>query len=174
MTKNSLKVISIIFGIFAIHFTINLIPDKTKKTFTALDKNYSFKNEISVSEDFETDFESAYRIVFNFENTKDSLLPIKKKLEVLRNGKLVELYGNRNNRFVSKSGATYKLNLELENRNSSLNKFNIIIYEDSMPGPTYELLIEREFKWVFWTIDGILILISLIAGYFGFRQKASR
>lgn len=176
MTKPSSKIISLIFGVFAIYLTINLIPDKTKKKFTALDKQYSFTKNIHISEKFETDFESAYRILLSFENINDSLLPVKKKLEVLRNGKPVELYGNKNNCFVSKSGAQYKLKLDLENAktNSNLNKFNLIITEDNMPGPTYELYFEREYKWLYWSIDGLIILIALIAGYFGFRQKASR
>ena len=160
----------------SIYFTISLIPDKTKKEFTALDKQYSFTEEISISEKFKTDFDSAYRIWFDFENANDSLLPIKRNLEVLRNGKSVELYGNKNNCFESKSGATYELKLKLENANgnSNPNKFNVRIQEDGLPGPTYELLIEREYKWLLWTIDGVIILIALITGYFGFRKKASR
>jgi len=67
-----------------------------------------------------------------------------------------------------------KLKLENANGNSNPNKFNVRIQEDGLPGPTYELLIEREYKWVLWTIDGIIILIALITGYFGFRKKASR
>ncbi|NRD24967.1 hypothetical protein HNV10_17080 [Winogradskyella litoriviva] len=173
MTKTSSKIISIIFGVIAIYFTLNLIPDKTKKEFTALDKQYSFTEEITISEKFKTDFDSAYRIWFSFENSSDSLLPIKKNLKVLRNGKPVELYGDKNNCFVSKSGATYELNIKLENAegNSNLNKINIKINEDGLPGPTYELYFEREYKWLFWTIDGILIFIALITGYFGFRKK---
>ena len=176
MTKFSLKIISIIFGMIAIYFTINLIPDKTKKKFTALDKNYSFTNEISISEKFVTDFDSSYCISILTERTSDSMFQMKKKIKVLRNGKSVELYGNENNCFVSESGTKYELNVELENAdgNSSLNKFNIKIREDNLPGPTYELLIEREYKWVLWTIDGITILIALIIGYFAFRKKASR
>ena len=77
MTKILLKTLSIIVGVIAIYFTVNLIPDKTKKKFIALDNQYSFTKEISVSEKFITDFESAYRILFDFENTNDSLLPIK-------------------------------------------------------------------------------------------------
>jgi len=176
MIKTLLKTLSIIVGVIAIYFTVNLIPDKTKKKFTALDKQYSFTKEISISEKFITDFDSAYRILLDFENTNDSLLPIKKNLKVLLNGKFVELYGNKNNCFVSKSGATYHLKLKLENANgnSILNRFNIRIQEDGLPGPTYELLIEREYKWVLWIIDGLIILIALITGYFGFRKKASR
>ena len=173
MTKTSSKIISLIFGVIAIYFTISLIPDKTKKKFTALDKQYSFTKEISITEKFKTDFNSAYSIWFDFENTNDSMLPIKKNLEVLRNGKSVELYGNKNNCFESKSGVTYELKLKLENANdnTNLNKFNVRIQEDGLPGPTYELLIEREYKWLLWTIDGVIILIMLITGYFGFRAK---
>jgi hypothetical protein len=176
MTKTSLKIISIIFGVITIYFTINLIPDKTKKKFTALDKQYSFTNEISISEKFKTDFYSVYKIVFSFENANDSLLPIKKNLQILRNGKPVELYGDKNNYFESKSGATYELNLKLESAKGNLNKnkFHIKIMEDGLPGPIYEMMFEREYKWVYWTIDGLIILIALITGYFGFRKKASR
>ncbi len=176
MTKTSLKIISIIFGVIAIYYTVNLIPDKTKKKFTALDKEYSFTKEIRITEEFKTGFESVYRIWFSFENTNDSLLPIKKNLQILRNGKPVELYGNKNNCFGSESEATYELNLELENAkgNSNLNKFNIEIREDGFPGPIYELMFEREYKWMFWTIDGFIIFIALITGYFGYRKKASR
>ena len=173
MKRKSLKITSIIFGIIFIYFTINLIPDKTKKKFTALEKEYTFTNETHITEKFETDFESAYRILFNFENINDSLIPKKKNLEILRNGKPVELYEDKNNCFVSEAGVEYELNLILENAkgNTNLNKFKIIIAEDNLPGPTYELLIEREYKWVFWTIDGIIFLIALISGYFGFRKK---
>ena len=176
MTKTSSKITSIILGVIAIYFTIKLIPDGTKKNFTALDKHYSFANEISISEKFKTDFYSVYRIVFSFENINDSLLPIKKNLEVFRNGKPVELYGNKSNCFESKSGATYELNLKLENAkgNSNENKFNVKIVEDGLPGPIYEMMFEREYKWVYWLIDGLIIFIALISGYFGFRKKASR
>jgi hypothetical protein len=171
MTINSSKIISVVLGIIAIYYTITLIPDKTKKKFIALDKQYSFTKEISVSEKFETDFDSAYKVLLDFENANDSSLPIKKNLQVLRNGKPVELYGN--NSFVSKSGASYELKLILENTNdnSNPNRFNVRIQENGLPGPTYELLIEREYKWVLWTIDGLIILIALITGYFGFRKK---
>jgi hypothetical protein len=46
--------------------------------------------------------------------------------------------------------------------------------EVDVPGPTYELMFERDYKWVFWIIDGLIIFIALITGYFGFRKKASR
>lgn len=176
MTKTSLKIISIVFGVVTVYFTISLIPDKTKKKFIALDKQYTFTKEINIYEKFKTNFESAYRVLFSFKNVNDSLLPIKKNLEILRNGKSIELFGNKNNCFVSKSGAIYELNLKLENvsDNSNLNRFNVRIQEDGLPGPGYELLIVREYKWVFWTIDGLIILITLITGYFGFRKKASR
>ncbi len=176
MTKTPLKIISIIFGVIAIYFTINLIPDKTKKKFTALDKYYSFTKEISISEKFKTDFDSAYKVLVYFENANDSLAPIKKNMKVYRNGEAVELYGNENNHFVSKSGATYELKLELEGAKGNLtkNEIQIKIVEDNLSGPTYELLIEREYKWLLWTIDGLIILIALITGYFGFKKKANR
>ncbi len=174
MTKTSLKIISVVFGIIAIYFTINLIPDKTKKKFIALEKQYYFTKEISVSEKFTTDFESAYRVLFRFEHSNDSMIPIKKNLEILRKGKPIELYGDKNNCFVSKSGATYQLNLKLANANanfSNQNRFKIIIQEDGLPGPIYELMFERDYKWLFWIINGVIILISLITGYFGFRNR---
>ena len=173
MTRKSLKIISIIFVIISIYYTINLIPDKTKKKFTALRKEYTFTKQTNITEKFETDYESAYRILFDFDYINDSLIPKKKNLKILRNGKPVELYGDKNNCFVSESGAEYELNLVLENAegNPKLNKFSIIIAEDNLPGPTYELLIEREYKWIFWTVDGIIFLIALITGYFGFRKK---
>lgn len=176
MTKTSSKIISVIFGVIAIYFTISLIPDNTKKKFTALDKQYSFTEEINISEKFKTDFDSAYRIWFDFDNPNDSSFPIKRDLEVLRNGKPVELYGNKNNRFESESGATYELKLKLENTsgNSNPKKINIRIQEDGLPGPTYEMLIERKYKWVLWIVDAVIILIALVTGYFGFRKKASR
>lgn len=153
MTKTSSKIISVIFGIIAIYFTINLTPDKTKKKFIALENQYSFIKEIKISEKFITDFESSYIISFRLENNAlnnlmDSINPRITNLQVLYKNKPVELYGN--NCFTSKSGAEYELNLKLVNANSKRSIINIRINENNLPGPTYELLIEREFKWVFW------------------------
>ena len=173
MTKTSSKITSIIFGIIAIYFTISLIPNKNEKKLSAFNKEFPFEKQIKISEKFITDFESSYNIGFSLENPNpykkiDSMLPIKTELEVLYKGKPIELFGN--NSFVSKSGAEYELNLNLTNANSKPNKLIVGIQVD-VPGPIYELMFEREYKWVFWTLNGIIILIALIAGYFGFRKK---
>ena len=174
MTKNSSKILSIIFGIIAIYYTITLIPDKSKKELSAFNKEFPFEKQISISEKFTTDFESSYNVGMSLENPNpykeeiDSMLPIKKDLKIFQNGKPIEIYGN--NSFSSKSGTEYELKLNFINANSKPNKLRIGIQVD-VPGPTYELLIEREYKWVFWIIDGIIILIALVAGYFGFRKK---
>lgn len=173
MTKTTSKIVSVIFGLFAIYIAVNLISDKTKKKFTALDKHYSFTKSIRISEKFETDFTSVYSIIFSFEKSNETLVPIKKKLEVYSNGKPIELYGNKNNYFETKAGAEYELNLELENTkdNFSLNTFNLSIIEDGLPGPIYQLYFEREYKWVSWFFEGFIILIAVIFGFFGFRKK---
>jgi hypothetical protein len=176
MRKKSSKIISIIFAAIAIYFTISLIPDKTEKKLTAFSKEFPFEKQISISEKFITDFESSYNIGFSLENPNpykeiDSMLPIKTELAVLHKGKPIELFGN--NSFASKSGAEYELKLNLINANSKPNKLMVGIEVD-VPGPTYELMFERDYKWVFWIIDGLIIFIALITGYFGFRKKASR
>ncbi|MCK8482326.1 hypothetical protein [Psychroserpens algicola] len=176
MTKTSLKIISIIFGVIAIYFCITLIHDRTKKQLTAFNKEFSFEKKINISEKFTTDFESSYHVGFSLENPShykniDSILPIETELEILHNGKPIELFGN--NSFMSKAGTEYELKLNLINANSKPNKLRVGIEVD-VPSPIYELMFEREYKWVYWTIDGIIFLIALITGYFGFQKKASR
>ena len=190
MTKISLKAISFIFGIIAIYFTISLIPDRTKKTLTSLNKEYVFTEQINISEKFTTDFDSSYGIHLKFLNSNhngftDTILPIKIDLKVLLNNKPIELFGDYKNgylmsngnaqltSFMSKKNKEYEIILNL--KDNILNQKKVILdITTDVPGPSYELLIEREFKWVFWIIDGLIILITLIVGHFGFRKKASR
>lgn len=190
MTKTSSKIISIIFGVIAIYFTIQLIPDKSQRTLTAFNKEYLFTEKINVSEKFITDFESSYGIHMklmnsNHNGTVDTILPIEIELKILENGKPIELYGDYENgylmvngnaqlsSFLTKENTEYELKLNIRDNNPEKKKIKINIAVD-VPAPSYDLMIEKDFKWVFWTIDGIIILIALIAGYFGFRKKASR
>jgi hypothetical protein len=189
MTKTSLKIISIIFGVIAIYSTIQLIPDRRQKTLTAFNKEYQFTESIHISEKFTTDFESSYGIHLNLLNSNhkgivDTILPMKIDLKILKNGKPVELYGDYKNgylmfngnaqltSFMPEENTEYELKLDLED-NNLIRKIKINIATD-VPGPSYDLLFEREFKWIDWTISGLAIFIALITGYFGFRKKASR
>lgn len=190
MTQTSSKIISIIFGVIAIYFTIQLIPDKSDRTETALNKEYSFKEKINISEKFTPDFESSYGIHMKLVNSNhngivDIILPIEIDLKILEKGKPIELYGDYENgylivngnaqlsSFLTKENTEYELKLNIKDNNPEKKKIKINIATD-VPAPSYDLMIEREFKWVSWTIDGIVIGIALIAGYFGFRKKASR
>lgn len=187
MTKISAKIITLILGFIAVYFTIKLIPDGTTKRLTSLSKEYQFENEITISEKFTTDFTSSYGIHLDLLNSNhsgftDTILPLKIDLDVLKNNKPVELFGDYKDgflmvngnaqltSFLSKEGNKYEIKLNLKDDNSNQKKVKLNI-ETNVPGPSYDLLIEREFKWVFWIIDGILILIALITGYFGFRKK---
>lgn len=175
LAKTSYKILSIILGIIAINLTITLIPDKTKKKTVAFSKEFPFQKKISISEKFTTDFESSYGIQFSLEDPnpypeKDSLLPIKTNLEILLKEKPVAFYINHS--FESKAGAEYELKMNFINKNSKPNILRLEVLVD-VPGPSYELLVEREYKWIFWVFDALLVLIALITGYFGFRKKAS-
>lgn len=187
MIKTSSKIISIIFGVIAIYFTVQLIPDKSQRTLTALNKEYSFIEKINVSEKFITDFESSYGVHMKLMNsthkgTVDTILPIEIELKILENGKPIELYGDYENgylmdngnaqlsSFLTKENTEYELKLNIKDNNPEKKKIKINIAVD-VPAPSYDLMTEKDFKWVFWTIDGIIILITLIAGYFGFRKK---
>ena len=190
MTKNSSKIISIIFGVIAIYYTISLIPNGTKKDLTSLNKEYEFTEQIKISEKFTTDFDSSYGIHLEFLNsnhsgTVDTILPIKIDLKILENNKPIELYGDYKNgylmvnnnaqlsSFLSEENTEYEIKLDLKDNNLIQKRIKLDITTD-VPGPSYELMFDRDFKWVYWTIDGIIISIALITGYFGFLKKASR
>jgi len=134
-----------------------------------------------------TDFESSYGIHLNFLNSNhngitDTILPLNIDIEILRNNKPIQLFGDfkngylmvngnaRKTSFLSEENNEYEIKLDLKDNNSSQKKVKLNI-TTNVSGPSYDLLIEREFKWVFWIIDGVIILIALITGYFGFRKK---
>ncbi|CAL2101682.1 conserved protein of unknown function [Tenacibaculum sp. 190130A14a] len=173
MSKRILKTIFIILSSISIYWTIELIPDRTNRNLTAFNQQYPFENELEISEKFTTDFKSSYEISFNLEDPRpyeniDSLRPIEFNIKIFRNNKPIEVF--ENNSFLSKRGEEYELQLKFVNANSKPNILNVSI-QTNVPGPTYELLIEREFEWIFWIINGIIMLIALICGYFGFRKK---
>ena len=190
MTKTSSKIISIIFGVIAFYCTIQLISERTQRTLSALNKEYHFSESINISEKFITDFESSYGINMKLLNSNnngivDTILPFKIDLQILQNGKPIELYrdykngyrmdnGNANlNSFSTKENTEYEIKLNLKDNNLNQQKIKVNISTD-VPGPIYDLMFEREFKWVYWTINGIIIFVALTTGYFGFRKKASR
>ncbi len=173
MSKKILKTIAIILSLISIYWTIELIPDRTNRNFIALNEQYSFQKELEISEKFITDFKSSYIINFSFENPRpyeniDSLSPIEYDIKIFRNNKPIEIF--ENNSFLSTRGEEYELKMKLINANSKPNTLNVGI-QTNVPGPAYELLFEREFKWVFWTINGFIMLIALICIYFGFRKN---
>ena len=190
MTKKTLKIISMIFGLIAIYNTINLILDKTEKKQTSLSKEYELSKNNKISEKFVTDFESSYGIHMELMDTKftglgKTILPIDIELNLYQDNKPVELFGDYkqgyliiNNTaqltsFMSNSGTEYELKISLSNNKTKAERIRLDI-SPNVPGPSYAMLIEREFKWVFWCINGLIILIALITGYFGFRRKSSR
>ncbi|EPR71737.1 Transposase [Winogradskyella psychrotolerans RS-3] len=112
------------------------------------DKSYTFEKKLQVSEKFTTDFETSYEISYTLKNPKpyaeiDSIKPYKFKVEILKNNKPIKIFDN--NSFLSESGQEYELKLKFINANSKPNSLNIGI-ETNVPGPTYELLIEREYE----------------------------
>lgn len=170
MSKKTLKLISIILGLISIYWSIQLIPDTTDRRLSALSKTFPFSKEIELSEKFTTDFKSSYKISFSLEEPrpyehKDSIGALELDIKILKEGKPIEVFGN--NSFLSKSGQEYELRLKFVNANSKPNTLRVGI-QTNVPGPSYELLIEREFEWVFWIINGVIMLIALISGYFGF------
>ena len=139
----------------------------------AFSKEYDFEKEIEISEKFKTDFKSSYEIGFSLDNPRpyeniDSLKPREFKIKIFKNGKPIEIFENGS--FLSKRGAEYELNIKFVNANSKPNKLRVGI-QTTVPRPSYEILIEKEFEWIFWIINGIIMLIALICGYFGFRKK---
>lgn len=175
MKRNIFKVISLILGYISITTAIDLIPNRTHRDLIALNKSYTFEKKLQVSERFTTDFETSYEISYTLKKPKpyaeiDSVKPYEFKVEILKNNKPIKIFDN--NSFLSESGQEYELKLKFINANSKPNSLNIGI-ETNVPGPTYELLIEREYEWIFWIISGIIMLIALIFGYFGFKNKPS-
>ena len=173
MIRRWLKLISLILAIIAIFFTFELIPDNSKKKLIAFDKEYVFTKQIKISEKFTTDFKSSYGINYelgikNPYKEKDSIIPVKETIEIFKNGKPVELYGY--NSFVSDSYTEYELRLNFINANSKQNRIRVKV-EVNVPSPSYQLLVEREYKWILWIINGVIILLTIITGYFGFRKK---
>ncbi len=173
MSKGTLKIISIILGLISIYWMIQLIPDKTNRSLIALSEQYPFQKELHISEKFKTDFNSSYEVNYSLENSNpydniDSLRPVDIDIKIFRNNKPIEVF--ENNSFLSDRGEEYELKLTFINANAEPNVLNVGI-QTNVPGPTYEMLIEREFEWIFWIINGIIMLIALIIGYFGFRKK---
>jgi hypothetical protein len=170
MSKLILKMVSIFLGLISIYWAIELIPDRSNRSLTAFSQQYPFKKEIEISEKFITDFDSSYEIGFSLDNPRpyediDSLQPIEFKINILKHNKPIEVF--ENNSFLSKRGAEYELQIKFVNANSKPNILNVGI-RTNVPGPTYELFIEREFEWIFWIINGVIMLIALVCGYFGF------
>ncbi|WP_400080622.1 hypothetical protein [Winogradskyella sp. R77965] len=172
MSKTALKIIAILLGLLAIKMFIGLYPDKTDRSIVAFCEGFAFEKELNISETFTTDFESYYTITYSLAqpNTykhRDSLQPIHTNIEILCNNKSIEI--NEELGFYTETNAEYELNLKFINANSKPNTLNICIQTD-LPGPIYELYFEREYEWVFWIINGVILLASIIAGYFGFRK----
>ncbi len=173
MESNLLKVIAIILGLISISMAIDLFPDRSNRSLIALTKSYPFEKTLEVSEKFTTDFESYYEISFNLEHKEkykvvDSTIPYKIEVELWKNNKPIEK--NEENAFLSEYNQEYELKIKLINASSNPNTLNVGI-QTNVPGPTYELLIEREYEWILWIISAILMLIAFICGYFGFRKK---
>ena len=163
---------------------------QTKKNITSLNKEYEFTEQMKISEKFTTDFDSSYGIHLEFLNSNyngfsDTILPIKIDLKILKNNKPMDLFSDYKKEylivnniaqlssFLSEENTEYTIKLNLKDNKVNQKKIKLDITTD-VPGPSYELMFEREFKWVYWTMDGLIILLVLISGYFGFRKKASR
>jgi hypothetical protein len=175
MIRNLLKVIAVILGLISLSMAIDLIPDRTDRNLIALTKHYPFEKKLEISENFTTDFESSYEISYSLKNPKpykeiDSLRPYEVKIEIFKKNKPIKIF--ENNSFMSESGQEYELKLNFVNANSKPNTLNVGI-QSNVPGPAYELLIEREYEWIFWIISGIIFLLALISGYFGFKKQPS-
>ena len=157
---------------------------------TSLNKEYDLSKGISISEKFITDFESSYGIHVEFLDTEftdfeETTLPINIELKLYQNNLPVELFGDyrhgylisNNNAqltsFISKADTEYKLKINLSNNQTNAKRIRLDISPD-VPGPSYALLFEREFKRMFWCVNGIIVLIVLVAGYFGFKRETSR
>jgi hypothetical protein len=190
MTENFFKIICIVFGVIAIYYTIHLIPDRTERSLTAFNKEYQFNESINISEKFVTDFDSSYGIDMELINSNhhgiiDTVLPLEIDLKILENGKPVELYGDYKSgylmvdgnaqlsSFLTKENTEYEIKLNLKDNNLNQKKIKLYIGVN-VPGPSYDLMFESDFKWVSWTINGFIILIAVATGYYGFRKKASR
>ena len=100
-------------------------------------------------------------------NKIDSINPYKINVAIYSNGKPIEI-NEENVFFFSDSGREYEL--KFTNANSKPNSLNVGV-QTNVPGPSYELLIEREYEWTFWIINGVIMLFALICGYYGFRKK---
>ncbi|MBC2844780.1 hypothetical protein [Winogradskyella flava] len=176
MTKTVLKIITIALGLLAIKMAINLFPDKTDRSVIAFCEGFPFEKELNISETFTTDFESYYTIGYSLEHPRsydniDSLQPIQTNFEILHNNKPIEIF--KDDSFFTEANAEYQLNFKFVNSNSKQNTINICI-QTELPGPSYTSLFEREFKWVSWMINGIVLLIAIIAGYLGFKRTHKR
>ncbi|MCK8521524.1 hypothetical protein M0D21_08090 [Aquimarina sp. D1M17] len=188
---NTQKIISILFGILAIYLITEFLLDKSDKRLRSFDKTYVLKESLIISDKFKTDFKSSYGIRLdllngNYKGMADTIFPLEIDLKILKNGKEIELFGDykksyfiNNNEaqlasFMSKKNAEYEIEMNIHDAEIERNTKELKLYiETNVPAPSYELYFDREFKWVYQIITGIVILISLITGYFGFRKKAS-
>lgn len=175
MSKALLKILFLFLALISIFWTIELVPDRTNRRMMALSLQEPFQKELVINQKFITDFKSSYKIGFSLENpepynTIDSLQPLQLEYEILHKGKSIDILDN--NSFLSKRYGEYELRLKFINANSYPNILRIGIQTD-VPGPSYDILIEEEFEWIFWIINGIVMLIALICGYFGFKKNTN-
>ncbi|SDH53508.1 hypothetical protein [Winogradskyella thalassocola] len=77
-------------------------------------------------------------------NKIDSIDPYEINVAIYNNGKPIEI-NEENGFFFSDSGREYELKLKFTNANSKPNSLNVGI-QTNVPGPSYELLIERKYE----------------------------
>ena len=175
VSKRAIKITSILLVLLVIKLVFYFFSDKTERRTIAFCEEFSFQKKLNISEKFITDFDSYYTINYSLEHIDlydylDSIQPTKISIEILHNNEPLEIFDG--NKFLSEAEAEYQLNLKFVNANSKPNTFRICI-QTEMPEPSYELMFEKEFKWLAWVIISLLILITIVLGYFGF-QKTSR
>lgn len=174
MSKRALKITSVLLVLLAINLVFYFFSHKAERSTIAFCEEFSFQKKLNISEKFITDFDSFYTINYSLEHIDlddylDSIQPTKISIEILHKNEPLEIF--EHNKFLSEAEAEYRLNLKFVNSNSKPNTLRVCI-QTEMPEPTYELLFEREFKWVAWVMISLIILIAIILGYFGFRKTS--
>lgn len=172
MFKKLSIAVSLFLGMISIYWTIELIRDRTDRKITALERQYPFEKDIEVMERFTTDFDYRYHLSYRLQEpgtfkNPDTVQPAFLEFELWNEDKLIEIdegYG-----FQAKSGMEYEMKLRFVNANVRPNLLFLVI-EPSGPGPSYELLLDREYKWVYWIIIGMLMLITVALGYYGYKS----
>lgn len=180
MNKTLLKIISIVFSFLSLVLLYDLIQPKKHST-TAIKKEIELSKNLS--EKFETDFDYAYVLILTLKTDEINFNENKFDIELKKNGigfvDTLKLIPNDINNyevrqyFTAKSGDEFELVIKELDKSLIGVKANLNV-DVTGAGPSIGLAFERYFRPYFWILLGLLILITILTGIYGFKKITSR